>query len=168
MLDLTQIGDPLEPVEADAQLAASGDRVTAADDEEARRFLQSAHQLFEQTISLYRTGTPSTPLDETYERLAYFYRADCLFDLGRFDESIKLYDTAASRYRDDPAILAAYVQIGNAYIALGRPEEARVANERAMWLLKRVPPEAFTEGRFSLPRDYWEQWLQWAGETGVW
>ena len=49
------------------------------------------------------------------------------------------------------------MQIVNAYCALGKIDEAKTANERAKWLLQRIPPESFTDGTFAMPKEYWEQ-----------
>jgi tetratricopeptide (TPR) repeat protein len=111
---------------------------------------------------------PKTQLDKLYNKLSHFYRADCVFDSGQYEEAIRLYDEAAFRYQDDPSSLAAYVQIVNAYYALGKPDEAKAANERAKWLLKRMPAEAFTDGTFAMPKDYWENQLKWSSEAGIW
>jgi tetratricopeptide (TPR) repeat protein len=88
--------------------------------------------------------------------------------MGNYTEAIQLYDTAAFRYQDDPSALAAYVQIVNSYCALGRTEDAKTANERAKWLLQRIPSESFKDGTFSMPKEYWEQWLKWTSESGMW
>src|SRR5579862_8347065 len=127
-----------------------------------------AHDLYEHVIELYRTTPPKTTVDALYNKLSHFYRADCLYDLGQYDEAIRLYDAAAFRYQDDASSLAAYVQIVNAYYALGKPEEAKAANERAKWLLKRMPADAFTDGNFSMPKEYWENQLKWSGNSGLW
>ena len=42
--------------------------------------------------------------------------------MGRFDESIKMYEKALAV---DPNFVASYVGIGNNYLAMGRPEQAR-------------------------------------------
>jgi hypothetical protein len=47
-------------------------------------------------------------------------------------------------------------------------DEARTANERAKWLLRRIPPDAFNDGSFSMPKSYWEQWLKWTNDAGMW
>ena len=130
--------------------------------------LARARRLYERVIEYFETAPPATETDKLDLKLAYFYRADCAFDAGRYEEAIRLYDTAALRYQDDPSALAAYVQIVNAYCALGRTEEARAANERAKWLLRRMPASAFKDGSFSMPREYWENWLKWSGESGRW
>ena len=78
------------------------------------------------------------------------------------------HDAAALRYQDDPSALSAYVQIVNSYCALGRFDEARTANERAKVLLKKMPPDSFADGSFAMPKDYWQEWLKWTGDAGIW
>jgi len=133
-----------------------------------RSRLTEARRLFDKAIEVYRRTPPSGEIDKLYMKLAHFYRADCVFDLGGYEESIRLYDAAAFRYQDDPSALAAYVQIVNAYCALGKFNEAKTANERAKWLLKKMPAEAFNDGGFTMPKEYWDKWLQWTGNAGIW
>lgn len=147
-----------DPKDATAQVAAAAkrDRLTKARD------------MYEKVIELSRDRAPSRELDKLHTKLSHFYRADCLYDLGKYEDAIKLYDAAALKYQDDPASLAAYVQIVNSYCALGKVEEARTANQRAKWLLRKMPEAAFQDGRFSMPKAYWEQWLKWTNEAGLW
>lgn len=130
--------------------------------------LAKARALFDRTIDTYRKVPPANDVDKLYLKLAHFYRADCVFDLGGFEESIRLYDAAAFRYQDDPSALAAYVQIVNAYCALGKVAEAKAANERAKWLLRKMPSEAFSDGGFTMPKEYWNKWLEWTSAAGMW
>jgi tetratricopeptide (TPR) repeat protein len=133
-----------------------------------RERLSKAKGLYDRVIDLYRNRAPAGDVDKLYYKLAHFYRADCLYDLGEYAEAVKLYDAAAFRYQEDPSALAAYVQIVNAYCAMGKAEEARTANERAKWLLRRIPPQAFSDGSFPMPKAYWERWLKWTSESGMW
>ena len=151
------------PAGVASQLAAQAEAATQRRD----RLIQ-ARRLFDRVVEQFRTAAPVRDVDKLYLKLAHFYRADCVYDLGGYEEAIRLYDAAALRYQDDPSALTAYVQIVNAYCALGRTEEARAANERARWLLRRMPPEAFKDGTFSVPKEYWENWLKWAGDAGMW
>ncbi len=131
--------------------------------------LNKAKGLYDRVVDLYRAAT--TPLGDTdklYLKLAHFYRADCLYDLATYEEAIRAYDAAAFRYQEDPSALAAYVQIVNSYCALGKIDEAKTANERAKWLLRRMPQESFTDGSFAMPKAYWEQWLKWTSAAGMW
>jgi len=130
--------------------------------------LGRAKKLFDRVVEMGRLTPPSRDQDKLQLKLAHFYRADCLYDLGQYEDAIKLYDAAAFRYQDDPSALAAYVQIVNSYCALGKMDQAKAANERAKWLLKRMPPQAFADGSFAMPKNYWEQWLKWTGQVGIW
>jgi len=146
--------------------AAAPDPVVVAAAKRDR--LENARKLFDRCVEIYRRSPPAGETDKLFCKLAYFYRADCVFDLGNFEESIKLYDNAAFRYQDDPSALAAYVQIVNAYCALGKTAEAKTANERAKWLLRRMPPDSFANGGFTMPREYWDKWLEWTSAAGLW
>lgn len=130
--------------------------------------LTKARRYYDQVIELCKATPPDDEIGRLQLKLSHFYRADCMYDLGEFKDSITLYDAAALRYQDDPSALAAYVQIVNAYCAMGKPEEAKAANERVKWLLRRMPPESFEANRVSMPKDHWDQWLKWASASGMW
>lgn len=149
------------------QRSRANEELTEAETARRQR-LAKAQELFDQVITYHRDRPLRKDVDRVQLRLAHFYRADCAFDLGDFERAIKYYDHAAFRYQDDASALAAYVQIVNANVALGRQAEARSANERAKWLLRRMPPAAFSDGSFALSSAYWERWLKWSGEAGMW
>jgi tetratricopeptide (TPR) repeat protein len=151
------------------QLATTANGAAGAAEVEAARRdrLAKARQLFDKAVDLYAAAAPATDVDKLYLKLSCFYRADCMYDLGKYEEAIKLYDQAAFRYQDDPSALAAYVQIVNSYCALGKLDDARAANERAKWILSRMPPEAFQNDSFSMPKKYWDDWLKWTSQSGV-
>jgi tetratricopeptide (TPR) repeat protein len=154
-----------------ASADASGQNVGVdmAEAEAARKDrLTKAKGLYDRVVDLYKTHAPTNDIDKLYLKLSHFYRADCMYDLGQYADAIQLYDTAAFRYQEDPSALAAYVQIVNSYCALGKTDEAKTANERAKWLLRRIPPESFKDGTFSMPKEYWEQWLKWTSQAGMW
>jgi tetratricopeptide (TPR) repeat protein len=130
--------------------------------------LLKGRQLYDQVLDLYRANPPTDDVDKQYQKLAYFYRADCMYDVGNYDQAIKLYDAAAFNYQNEPSSVAAYVQIVNSYFALGRPQEAKAANNRAKWMLQHMPESAFQDGSFSMPKKYWNQWLQLTSESGMW
>ena len=31
-----------------------------------------------------------------------------------------------------------------------------------------MPAEAFSEGGFTMPKQYWEQWLKWTADPALW
>jgi tetratricopeptide (TPR) repeat protein len=153
----------------DARLAStSSGEAEAAEAAMARRQrLTKARELFDKVLDLYSASPPTNDEEKVYRKLSCFYRADCTYDLGRFEEAVKLYEDAAFQYQDDPCSLAAYVQIVNSYCALGKPEEAKAANERAKWMVRRMPETAFENGEFSMPKKYWEDWLKWTSTSGL-
>ena len=130
--------------------------------------LTKARKYYDQVIELCKVTPPGEEIGKLQLKLAHFYRADAMFDLGEYADAIKLYDAAALRYQDDPSALAAYVQIVNAYCAMGKRDEAKAANERVKWLLRRMPEGSFEENRVSMPKEHWDQWLKWARASGMW
>jgi len=154
---------------ASAQTSPNAVASEVAEAAAARRDrLLKARGLYDQVVDLYRAAPPAEDIDKLYEKLAHFYRADCMYDLGAYQEAIKLYDEAAFTYQNDPSSVSAYVQIVNAYFALGKPDEAKAANNRAKWMLQHMPADAFQDGTFSMPKKYWDQWLQWTNDSGMW
>ena len=145
----------LQPNQPDV-IAARKDRLT------------NARKFYDRVVDLFPDGAPTAELDKLYLKLSYFYRADCLYDLEQYDEAIKLYDKATTRYPDDPASLAGLVQIVNANVEMGKINEAKLANERAKTLLTHMPPQSFNDGTFSMPKDYWVHWLNWTSQAGLW
>ena len=100
-------------------------------------------------------------------RNAFFFRADCAYDLGEFDRAIEFYDAAAQRFSADPASLVAMVQIVNAYAATDRWTEARTAHERARQRFRELPPEAFDRPDLPMDRRHWERWLDSVAELAI-
>lgn len=130
--------------------------------------LAKARKLYDQLVEIFHDAAPTGEMDKLYLKLAYFYRADCWYDLQSYEEAIAAYDAAAMRYQDDASALSAYVQIVNAYCEEGKFLEAKRANERAKTLLARMPSEAFNDGAFPMPKAYWQKWLKWTGDAGMW
>ncbi|MEM1208687.1 MAG: tetratricopeptide repeat protein [Planctomycetota bacterium] len=151
----------------DGQLAQTlGNASQAEVLQERRRRLERAQVYFNEAINQYETLDPQalSPLDELYLRNAYFYQADCAFENQRFDQAVKLYDLAARRFEQHPASLVALVQKVNAYCEMGQFQQARVANENALWHLNRIPDEAFDDPSLPMTREHWENWLRWSSE----
>ena len=159
----------IKPSVANASNDPKGIAIDLAEAAAARKErLGKAKVMYARVVDLYHDTPPKTELDKLYNKLSYFYRADCVYDSGQYEEAIRLYDVAAFRYQDDPASLAAYVQIVNAYHALNLPDQAKAANERAKWLLKRMPADAFTNGSFEMPKEYWDNQFKWSSDSGIW
>jgi len=149
------------------------DVLTAADRmelqaERAER-LEQAQSHFSAVVAAYR-ARPIGELSEL-ERLRFrnasFYAADAAYDLGRYEQAIRLYDEAAKRWDQHPASLVALVQIVNAYCEMGAIDEARVANQRARWQLEQIPDEAFDDPTLPMSRQHWQDWLRWSSELDL-
>ncbi len=108
-----------------------------------------------------------SPILQLYFRNAYYYRADCAFDLRRYEQAIELYDSAARRWRDHPSSLVALVQMVNAYAELGQHQNARAVNLRARDHLRRIPEEAFDDPSLPMTRKHWQDWLHWSGKLNL-
>ncbi len=136
---------------------------------ERNRRLEQAQQNYNQTIYELegRNEAALSELEQLQLRNAYFYQADCAFDQQQYEEAIDLYDTAVRRWERHPASLVALVQIVNARCELGQYQEAKVANDHALWQLDRIPDEAFDDLSLPMTREHWEDWLRWSSELGL-
>lgn len=153
------------------------DQLTQAMPESQRRELERVRRdRLRQAMGEYervalRTGEPIdahiSGVEANAIRNAFFFRADCAFDLGDFDRAIEFYDAAAQRFSDDPASLVAMVQIVNAYAATDRWTEARTAHERARQRFRELPPEAFDRPDLPMDRRHWERWLDSVAELAL-
>jgi tetratricopeptide (TPR) repeat protein len=105
--------------------------------------------------SVASTGTP----EDEYLRYSHLNRAECYFDLNQYAAAVKLYDDVATRYAQSLTAVEAYVQIVRAYNAMDQGSQAKAAAERARWVLKRIPEEAFGRPPLGLSREYYEKFL---------
>lgn len=104
--------------------------------------------------------------NQMFRRNSYFSRGDCLFELARQLNSAQRYDEAIARYEDavfqfqrDPAALGGLTQVYNCYVALGKLDHARAANERAKVLLARMDPSKINNPGLAMSAASWKQWL---------
>lgn len=139
---------------------------------ERTRRLERARECFDRAISLYNARDPKSlgQLQKLFLRNAYFYRADCAYDLGRYqgpDGAIALYEQTVKRYENDPSVLVALVQIVNCWCELGNYDEARSVNNRAKWFLKRIPDEQLDDPDLPMSREHWQRWLEWMSELNA-
>jgi tetratricopeptide (TPR) repeat protein len=82
----------------------------------AYRFLEK----YPEAENAFKTYTKLIPDDPN----PYDSYAELLMKMGRFDESIKMYQKALSI---DPNFVASYIGIGNDYLFMNRPEDARAS-----------------------------------------
>jgi tetratricopeptide (TPR) repeat protein len=141
--------------QAEAGAAGAQYRATAQE-----RF-QVAADLFDQ-LEKDSAAAPD-PDDETelYRRLALLYSADCLFELNdppSLRRALERYRRAAAAFEQEPLALTAQIQMANIHLRGGRLADAARAVERARWLLRSMPDEAFA-GWPGPGRKDWEQYL---------
>jgi len=128
----------------------------------SRKRFQRAAELFETFMADVAAVPREDEARSLYERLALFYRGDCLFELNEpatLMEALAIYRQAAARYQGEPAALVAQVQIGNIYLRQGKLTEAARAVERARWLLGGIPDTVFAEYDDGMDRASWDRFL---------
>ncbi len=158
----------VEQIEQELEKAPPPSRKAELNAERARR-LDEARKRFDQVVVALSEQPEErlSDLSKLYLRNAYFYRADCAYDLRHFEGptgAITLYQKAVQRYEKDPAVLVAWIQIVNCWAELGKLDEARSANNQAKWYLKRIPDEAFTDPDLPMSREHWQRWLDWTSQ----
>lgn len=148
----------------------AGDReAMARQGEEADRRLRRAMAAYETVVASLAPidAAKLSDLERMYLRASYLYRADCLFDLGRYEDAIVAYNEAVWRYEDLPEAVSASMQIVHCHQALGQRAEAAAALERLSWLLKKMPAAAFETASGMTSKEYWEGMVARLQRTGV-
>ena len=147
-----------------AQPLAQSKQLALAQERTSR--LTEAQQLFDRVVDDLSPRSPAelSKLQRLFLRNAYFFRADCAYDRGRFAEAIDLYDEAAKQFQGEPVSLVALVQIVNAYCELGDTDSAKAVNHRARLQLRGIPDEKFDDPSLPMSRRHWEDWLRWSSQ----
>lgn len=102
-----------------------------------------------------------TSLEKAMLRNSYFAVGAALFDLGRYDDAIRAYGTAISRYQHDPEVLDAFLQIASCYRRLNKVVEARGTFQQAKVVLGRIPASAPFTSTTNYTREEWTRVLDW-------
>ena len=156
-------------VSASASTAENGDVGGMTQAVAARKKLvQDAASFYDKATAFYAKSAPTRDEDRRYQKLAVLRRADCAYDLGDYDNAVKMYQAAVKDLSEPSQLVAANVQIANAYFAMHKPEDAKAAAERAKQLLHQYPTSGSSENGVAMPAAYWEQWLKWTGSGGTW
>jgi tetratricopeptide (TPR) repeat protein len=128
--------------------------------------MERAGQLFLTVAGeLRERPAPLTHAEELHFQLAMLYRGDCLFDLGRYDEALGVYEEAAWTFHDHVRSISAYVQIMLCHSYLGQSAQGRAALARAQQIARKIPAEEFTLQRVGLTKSDWEAYLAWVGDS---
>lgn len=128
----------------------------------SRARFRRAAEMFARFLGEVRVLSAADGRWSLYERLSLFYRGDCLFELNEgetLEEALAVYREAAARYEAEPAALTAQVQVANIYLRQGKLRGAVRAVERARWMLRGIPDEAFEQYADGTDRAYWERYF---------
>jgi tetratricopeptide (TPR) repeat protein len=128
----------------------------------SRDRLRRAAELFDQLLEDARDRRELSDAEQLYERLAIFYRGDCLLELNEpetLEAAERSYRLAAARYAREPAALTAQVQLSNVYLRRGMLTEAARSLEHARWLLDSISDESFAQYDDGTDRAYWQNFL---------
>jgi tetratricopeptide (TPR) repeat protein len=90
-------------------------------------------------------------------RSACFRLGDVLMSLEAWVPAIEAWTVAANRFQDRAEVLIAYVRISDAYVRLGRPDDARSTLRQAEWVLDQLADGAFDPRGPN--RDQWKRRL---------
>jgi tetratricopeptide (TPR) repeat protein len=152
--------------EADALTSESA---REAAKKEADRRIERALDTYGKTIAVLapQDDADLTVMEQTYLRMSYLYRGDCLFDLSRYDQAVEAYRETAWRYENLPAAVSASTQIIHCYLRLGQTVDASAALARLKWLLKKIPASAFETERGMSPKEFWEGMVDRMASAGL-
>ena len=130
--------------------------------------MSESRVLFHQALDTYRMLQDSLgrmdvedlgPQEKAVLRNSRFAIGDVYFQLQRYPEALRAYQSAANHYATSPEVLDAYMQIANVYRRLERPAEARTSLEQARLALRRIPSDARFEQITNYNRKQWGELL---------
>ncbi|MGC3965795.1 MAG: tetratricopeptide repeat protein [Pirellulales bacterium] len=123
---------------------------------------EKALLLFDETIVAARN--PDNLAGDEAGRLAMlrnalFGRGSILHALGRYEDSLRAYQTAISAFPQSPAVLDAYLQMADCHRRQQRLVEARGTVEQAKLMLNRLPKDAPFAAVSNYSREEWAKLL---------
>jgi hypothetical protein len=99
---------------------------------------------------------------ELIHRLATLSLGECLAALGTTegtDEALRVFREAAANFEGRIESLVAHVHIAHLLLRQDDLEEAARTIERARWLLRSIPADAFAGAPISADQREWERYL---------
>jgi tetratricopeptide (TPR) repeat protein len=133
-------------------VAARNDRIAEID----RHFNRALDLYGSLQSELSRRGAEDlNDQEKSVLRNARFALGDVYFELNRYPEALRAYQSAANHYARDPEVLDAYLQIASVYRRMDRPAEARTALEQGRIALRRIPADAHFEQTTNFNRKQW-------------
>jgi len=155
-----EAGDPLSPQEP--VLPSVRTRITMLKKEARAAALLHLNESQKQLIAR-QNEVNLTEAEQKMLRNIYFAVGNVLLDLGPefYDDAVRAFNVAATRYQNIPESLDAMIQIARIYRAQGRREEAVAVIDLAKVLLERLTAAgAFPPERRFTSRE-WDDLLTW-------
>jgi tetratricopeptide (TPR) repeat protein len=145
-----------------AQTTIGPVRVALRKQEQA--YLQQALESYRQLQVLLTKKQEDSQLNEVESsilRNCYYGQGDALLSLGRYEEAIRVYSAATSRYQQRPEAIEAFCQIADCYRRLQRVPEARGTIEQAKVVLGRMGEDVDFTATTRYTRAEWSKLLDW-------
>ena len=117
---------------------------------------------------LPRQAADRATIDKLYLKLTHFYRADCLYDLG---DTRRRSSSTTPRRSATRTTRRRWRRTCRSSTRTA-PGQSRGSQDR-----QRAGEVAAAEdaaggvqatAAFSMPKEYWEQWLKWTSDSGMW
>ncbi len=119
------------------------------------------YALVQQALNERQESRQLTEVEQKTLRNCYFAIGATWFDLGDYENAIRSYTAASTRYQNSPEALEAYVQIARAYQRLSNPLEARATVRRGEEVLKRLESQGDFLQSTNLDAQQWKELLGW-------
>ena len=119
------------------------------------------YALVQQALNERQESQQLTEVQQKTLRNCYFAIGATWFDLGDYENAIRSYTAASTRYQNSPEALEAYIQIARAYQRLSNPQEARATVRRGEEVLKRLESQVDFLQTTNLDAQQWKDLLGW-------
>lgn len=140
-----------------------GDTATVAERDHYRKlrsdFLEKAAAAYQQIDEQLAGRYSLSPEEQTLARQAAFAVGDCRFDLGQYDEALKVYELLSVRYHHQIEGLIALRSVWQCQGIKLQHDKARATLERIRITLREMPSSAFDDTADNRSRRWWENWV---------
>lgn len=124
--------------------------------------LEGAATAYGRVVEVFGTREPDElgALERDQLRDAAIGQADSMFELGRFEEAVELYERIERRYRKEATSLGALIRLVQIWDELGDAQMAEKAHRQAELRLAQLPESAFDFPASRFDRESWRIWIE--------
>lgn len=122
-------------------------------------------QKLAQELSDRQEQAPLSTSEQALLRGSRFGMGDCLFQLGRAQEAVSVYESLALHHNNQPAGLTALMHLAQCHLHLQRCEDARQVLARIETLLGQLDDTQLAAT--NMTRQEWMEWITWAKKACV-